>query len=273
MLLRDRVYFVTVFCALLVGALLVESQRKSASDALPLPDIKPDSGLFAFHSELPDFSHYQDINAKKSAFFDFLLPLVEEENQRISTLRDTLVALSEQQTPYTESQQQWLLDMAVFYRVVASNSKEKMLGEKWTIENLLRRVDQVPPSLALAQAANESAWGTSRFAEKGNNLFGQWCFKKGCGLVPNQRIEGANHEVARFKSPLHSVQRYIHNLNTNLAYRDFRRWREQQRQQQELLVGVLAATTLTRYSTRGEEYVNELQAMIRINDLQQYDTI
>lgn len=268
---RDRVFWVTVFCAVLVGTLIQESKRLQQQESIALPSIKPDSSLLARKVKLPDFTQYDDVDEKKNAFFDFMLPLIETENERLAALRKTLLALSEQEQPFTDDQQEWLLNLAIYYGVVSSHDKEKVLADKWPLEQLLRRVDQVPPSLALAQAANESAWGTSRFAEKGNNLFGQWCFREGCGLIPNQRVDGASHEVAKFRSPRHSVQRYMHNLNTNLAYREFRHWRAEQRQGQQQLSGQAAATTLTRYSTRGEEYIDELQAMIRINELGQYD--
>jgi len=83
-------------------------------------------------------------------------------------------------------------------------------------------VDTIPPSLALAQAANESAWGTSRFARQAHNYYGQWCFEKGCGIVPDRRDANKSHEVAAFDSPRESVARYLHNLNSNSAYKSLR---------------------------------------------------
>ena len=96
---------------------------------------------------------------------------------------------------------------------------------------LLRRVDKIPASLALAQAANESAWGASRFAQDGKNFFGQWCYKDGCGIVPRRRVEGATYEVRSFESVMDSVESYIHNLNTFPNYQMLRRIRQQLRQQ------------------------------------------
>ena len=264
--MRNRIFFAVVIVACIVGFFRLEHPRPD------MPAIKPQDSLLAGHEALPDFTAYQDVNEKKSAFFDFMLPLIKRENTRIAVLREQLQALSADLDHLNSDQRQWLADLCNYYDLEVGDPDE-MKPEEWPIKQLLRRVDQVPPSLAMAQAANESAWGTSRFAEQGNNLYGQWCFKKGCGLIPTGRDDGADHEVARFDSPLHSVQRYIHNLNTHAAYRLFRKWRAEQRQQNQSLEGAAAAETLTRYSTRGEAYVEELQAMIRKNELQQYDTI
>ncbi len=262
---RERVFFVTVVLACLVGFLGMNMQQSD------LPPVKPDGDVFASGEALPDFGEFEQVQAKKDAFFGFMLPLVKQENRRIAELRQKLIELSGQLGQLSGSQRAWLQSLAEQYRVAVDEEQEEVAPSDWPIDTLLLRVDQVPPSLALAQAANESAWGTSRFAEKGNNLFGQWCFKKGCGLVPNSRVEGAIHEVASFDSPKESVERYILNLNTNMAYKEFRQWRARQREQNQPLTGLEAATTLTRYSERGEAYIDELQSMIRYNELSQYD--
>jgi len=125
--------------------------------------------------------------------------------------------------------------------------------------------------LALAQAANESAWGTSRFAQDGNNLFGQWCYTNGCGLVPSRRREGATHEVRRFDNIRDSVESYIHNLNTFPSYQMLRRIRQQLRQQDRPIDGVSLADGLESYSSRGLDYIVELQRMIYSNELLERD--
>jgi Bax protein len=129
----------------------------------------------------------------------------------------------------------------------------------------------VPPSLALSQAANESAWGTSRFARSGHNYFGQWCFTTGCGVVPRHRTAGKQHEVAVFASPAAAVASYLHNLNSHPAYQRLREIRLQQRQQHQVVSGLALAAGLEKYSERGEDYIRELRAMIRHNRLSQYD--
>jgi Bax protein len=139
------------------------------------------------------------------------------------------------------------------------------------IQQLKTKVNFIPAALILAQAANESAWGTSRFAREGNNFFGQWCFSKGCGIVPNSRNSGANHEVASFDSPLGSVKSYIRNLNSHPTYALLRTLRQQSIDDGQRVSGELLAQGLIGYSERGEEYVKEIQSMIRYNKLSRFD--
>ena len=136
------------------------------------------------------------------------------------------------------------------------------------LDALLLRVDTVPLSLALAQSAKESGWGTSRFARDGYNLFGEWCFEKGCGLVPQARTAGRSHEVEAFRSPRHSVASYLNNINTHEGYQTFRRERAKQRAASKVLSGTALATYLSQYSERGEAYVEEIRQLIRTNDLE-----
>lgn len=218
---------------------------------------------------LPDFSVYTDVKEKKQAFFGFLKPIIDSENQRVLAIREEVKDFYEQQLaakPFSYSQQKRLEKLAFRYDVEGLGSDDPEF-----FKLLLKRVDTVPASLALAQAANESAWGTSRFARKANNLYGQWCFKAGCGLVPKQRSSGKVHEVASFTSPRASVRSYIHNINTSHAYADLRAMREKQRQAQAKLNGHQLAAGLLKYSQRGEAYIDELRAMIRVNKLSQYD--
>jgi len=126
-------------------------------------------------------------------------------------------------------------------------------------------------SLALAQAANESAWGTSRFAREGNNYFGQWCFEPGCGLVPENRASGKTHEVARFSSPAESVKAYIENLNSNSAYEALRSQRAKQGESSSPIGGMALSNGLLNYSERGQDYVHDIQGLIQNNQLEKYD--
>jgi Bax protein len=138
---------------------------------------------------------------------------------------------------------------------------------------LYRRIDSTPASLALAQAANESGWGTARFAVKGNNYFGLWCWSSDCGLVPNERKEGASHEVSTFKTPVDSVKYYMQTLNSHPAYKTLRDLRLDARTNTTPLTGTLLAGGLLSYSERGEAYIKELRAMIRVNNLGQFDQV
>ncbi|WP_263078564.1 glucosaminidase domain-containing protein [Endozoicomonas sp. Mp262] len=214
---------------------------------------------------LPDFSVIRDVHQKKQAFFDYMKPLVEQENQKVRVLRGQILGLKEK-PEMTVSEKQWLMDMAGKYRIDVGDQFDRTL-----FRAVLARVDIIPVSLALAQSANESAWGTSRFAVEGHNLFGQWCFSKGCGLVPSGRPAGASYEVRRFATVSDSVRAYIHNLNTHPNYQEMRDIRLERRLLKEPVTGPSLAEGLHAYSIRGEDYVNELTGMIASNGLLKYD--
>ncbi|WP_152207637.1 glucosaminidase domain-containing protein [Marinobacter changyiensis] len=215
-------------------------------------------------ASLPDFTTYGDTTEKKAAFFSFLYPRIVLANARILIQRQYLMALS-QKEELTAEELRWLEQQSERLRVDAAPGSAEMF------DMLARRLDAIPPSLILAQAANESAWGTSRFARSGNNLFGQWCFSEGCGLVPESRVQGASHEVASFQAPYQSIRSYIQNLNRHPAYHGLRTTREQLRQGGSNVTGHALAQGLISYSERGAEYVEEIRSMIRYNNLAYYD--
>lgn len=129
----------------------------------------------------------------------------------------------------------------------------------------------MPPSLVLAQGAEESGWATSRFTLEGNAFFGQWDFS-GNGMVPQrQRKELGNYGIARFDSPLDSVRGYLINLNTNNAYQSLREYRAVLRLDNQPITGLALATTLDKYSERGQAYIDGIQSMIRFNKLENVD--
>lgn len=238
--------FLALFLAFIVGVTL---------------SLKPDRVA----PPAPDFSEFPAGDERKQAFYDYFVPLIKVENQRILADRARLEALIEKGSA-SASEQDWLARLADAYEF------EEDLGDADNWVSLLRRVDAIPPSLALAQAANESAWGTSRFAVDGNNFFGQWCFVEGCGLVPASRPEGASHEVAAFDSAAQSVRRYMNNINTHPAYAELRTLRAQLRAQGKAITGLALSPTLIRYSERGIDYIEELQTMIRFNRLERFDS-
>ncbi len=138
---------------------------------------------------------------------------------------------------------------------------------------LLRRVDSIPPSLALAQSAEESGWGTSRFAQKGNALFGQRTFRGNKGLVPMKREKGQTYKVRAFDYLIDGVKSYARNLNTHFAYKEFRAVRAGLRKGGKALDGYKLAETLTAYSERGSAYVKSITAIIRVNKLDRFDKV
>ena len=142
----------------------------------------------------------------------------------------------------------------------------KDLAIEDTLAEMIIRVDIIPEKLILVQAANESGWGTSRFALKGYNFFGLWCFKTGCGFVPKQRNEGAKHEVAKFRDLSHAVMTYIRNLNRLYAYQELRLIRSQLRKDNKPVTAKALSEGLISYSERGQDYIDELQSMLRVNE-------
>ena len=217
----------------------------------------------------PDFSAISNVKTKKSTFFAYLLPLVQQANEEIRQERIAFLKVSKrllQNRPLTAKQTDTIRLLAKKYRVT---DEEPVSANAMTL--LDRRIDNIPASLALAQAANESGWGTARFAVKGNNYFGLWCWSSDCGLVPNERTEGASHEVSTFKTPVDSVKNYMQTLNSHPAYKKLRDLRLEARNNDTPLAGALLAGGLLSYSERGEAYIEELRAMIRVNNLGQFD--
>lgn len=228
----------------------------------PKPQLKPFTLVLENPlTSMPDYSDITHVPWRKDIFFKTLLPLVLYENERISWQREQLMAAKQ-----LIDQGQTLAgkDLQTITKIVRYYGLEWPLTTKeWA--TLDRRVHQVPADLVLMQAANESAWGTSRFAREGNNLFGQWCFSKGCGLVPSGREAGKNHEVRKFATILESVQAYMRNINTHRAYRQLRALRQQLAKAGEEVGGVDLAPGLISYSERRQAYVDELIEMINSN--------
>ena len=213
---------------------------------------------------VPNFSDYADVIEKKQAFFAYLQPEIQRQNQIVLKEREMVFALQVlflQQQEFNKHQQAVFKKLAKKYQF----SSDKPLSVEQTLETLVRRVDTIPEALILVQAANESGWGESRFAQKGYNFFGLWCFKKGCGFVPRQRTDGAEHEVARFRDLSHAVMTYVRNINRHYAYKDLRVIRQTLRQADKPVTARALAVGLSSYSERGQEYIDELLSMLRVN--------
>lgn len=213
--------------------------------------------------QLPEFNAMEDASARKQAFFEFLAPVVEKENARVLEQRRRLLEHAEWLRAGKRigwMDRRWLGHLAEEYEAIWLPD-DPLTG----LAMLERRVDAVPVSLALVQAATESGWGRSRFAVEGNNLFGQWCYRRGCGLVPKRRNSGAAHEVAAFDSVEESVARYLNNLNTHMAYAPLRAIRARLRRAGDPLTAMVLADGLVLYSERREDYVDEIKTVIRIN--------
>lgn len=256
-----RVCLIVILASLPLA--LVVKARKNAQ--APVEPEVPAPVQVSESSPLPDFDAITDIDRKKETFFAFFQHYIEAENARILLRRDSLQNFSDILADGGDLSD---LEMATLNEIKAQyRMQDSELPLPELLDELLVRVDVIPVSLALAQAANESAWGTSRFAREGNNIFGQWCFDEGCGLVPGQRAQDASHEVRAFASVEASVRAYFRNLNTNPTYEYLRELRAQMRMKGKPLDSRALAQGLLRYSERGHVYISELHDIIRVNDL------
>ncbi|MGB5995762.1 MAG: glucosaminidase domain-containing protein [Marinomonas sp.] len=217
-------------------------------------------------SKTPDFLAIKDIKQRKMAFFNFLTPFVDEKNTLLLAERKRLIELRGKAKNLSRKDKNWVSGLMSNYKL---DKVETISAEN--INELLTYVDIVPVSLVLAQAANESAWGTSRFATDGNNFFGQWCFRKGCGLVPESRDDDADHEVRKFRDARESVFAYIDNLNSNNAYKELRGIRTDLRDNNAPITGLALVHGLDHYSQRGQDYVDEIEGLIQYNKLWRFN--
>ncbi len=239
----------------------------------------------------PDFNRDGDIQAKKHAFYAYLLPQIDQANQEIARERQWLLNLQARLTQgmsLKDADQMASLNPTLTDAAAAAIHNEaaalRRLGKRYNmaavgdgpgaleehVEKLLLRVDVVPASLVIAQAAKESGWGSSRFAREGNNFFGIWCFNRGCGMTPANRDAGRHHEVAMFDTVKEGVRYYIRTINSHNAYSTLRQIRAVARNNNQPFGGEQLATGLLRYSERGVLYVNEIQSMIRYNRLHRF---
>lgn len=210
---------------------------------------------------LPNLHEIEQVETRKAVFFGFLRPIVEAKNREIAADRDKLLAIARRYASdgrISLLDELWLERLARDYRV---DRQDTTLAE--TIAELKLRVDILPVPLVLVQAAKESGWGTSRFARDANNLFGEWCYREGCGLVPKRRPAGASHEVRTFASIDRSVKAYLRNINSGNAYARLRQIRANLRGLGKKVTGAALADGLLFYSQRRQAYVDEVKSMLR----------
>lgn len=215
-----------------------------------------------------DLDGVTDLELRKSLFIRALLPSILAENQRIRLIRERVQSILKNGLSVTQmSALHWLQNIKRTYRVQGDIKRPEVQ------QRLLRRLDEIPPALVLAQAANESGWGTSRFAIEGNNLFGIWTFQRETGLIPEARAGDLEHKVRTFPDIRASVKAYLYTLNIGKSYRELRKLRETMRHANESLDAVTLAAGLIHYSQRGTEYVDEVRAIIERNQLNFLDEV
>lgn len=212
---------------------------------------------------LPQDFDTLNVQQRKQLFFRILAPLLAAENNELREQREFLLQAFKQFERLPENG-------ALFRRVRAIAQRFDLSGDPNDAAvraELLRRVDIVPAALVLAQAANESGWGTSRFAREVNNLFGMWTWEKDEGIEPARRASNARHFVRSFGNLREAVGNYLHTINVGQAYRELRSIRAAQRARGELPSALELAAGLERYSARGEAYVSEIRRIIQFNQL------
>lgn len=217
-----------------------------------------------------DMDRAPSVDDKKKLFYLSLLPMALMLNEDVSRERlemTQILSLIENGKALKARQREKLNQLRRTYKIKGDPVTSEVARKK-----LRKRVDGLPPSLLLAQAANESGYGSSRFAREANNLFGEWTFTPGTGLVPEGRPEGETYEVRVFSTVYDSLKSYLLNINTHWAYTSLRNNRSIIRNEGRVPSGVELASGLELYSTRRGAYVAEIRAMIRANNLSELAT-
>ena len=213
-----------------------------------------------YFTRLPkDLDTIKSVKEKKETFLQILLPLVVAENEKIKKDREYLLKILKGNV--SEKSKKWLNKKYKAYKVAGRDNNE-----------LIEKIDIIPTSIALAQAAKESGWGTSRFALEGNAIYGQWTWN-GDGIEPLEKTKNQNHKILKFPLLRASVKAYIINLNTHRGYKSFRVKRANLRKQNKKLVGIDLIHELENYAQTGKEYTKILEQIIKQNDLDELEAV
>ena len=205
-----------------------------------------------------EIKNIESSKKRKEIFIKIVLPLIVKENNKIRIDRKRLFTILSKNSN-TDIEKKWL------------EKKYKQYGVRLNdLSTLKIRMDEIPVSLAIAQAAKETGWGTSRFALKGNALFGQWTWS-GEGLKPKNSKKGEDHKVMKFHNLQLSVRAYLRNLNTHSSYKNLRKARTELRNRNKLLDSIVLSNHLDKYAETGTEYIEVLQKIITQNNLKDFD--
>ena len=205
-----------------------------------------------------EIKNIESSKKRKQLFIQIVLPLILEENERIKLDRKRLFVVLNKNNN-TESERKWLKNKFKQYGVVNRD-----------LATLKTRLDEIPVSLTIAQAAKETGWGTSRFALEGNALFGQWTWNDD-GIKPAGVDDKAKHKIMRFNVLQASIRAYQRNLNTHSSYKEFREARAIQRDNESKLNSLELVNYLDKYAETGKEYTKILKIIIQQNSLQDFD--
>ena len=213
-----------------------------------------------YFTRLPkDLDTIKSVKEKKETFLQILLPLVVAENEKIKEDRKNLLKIIKEND--SVENKKWLNKKYKTYKVSDKN-----------ITELIEKIDIIPTSIALAQAAKESGWGTSRFALEGNAIYGQWTWN-GDGIEPLKKTKDQKHKILKFPLLRASVKAYINNLNSHRGYKSFRTKRAELRKENKKLSGIELIHELENYAQTGKEYTKILEQIIKQNDLDELETV
>ena len=201
----------------------------------------------------PEFDKIEHVQEMKETFFNYLLPGINKKNNEIQLLRKKVI------------------ERDISKEELAKLYKKYRIDEGSEIDVLLEKIDIIPPSLVLSQAALESNWGRSRFAKFYHNYFGLWCFERGCGVIPKKRDKGDTHEVAKFSSPEKAIDFYFLSINRNKSYEVLRKIRQDKRSKSQSITGLSLSEGLTNYAEIGYAYVDRVRKIIITNELSKFD--
>ncbi len=245
----------------------VKAYEILASGSYRLQDVRQHGEVpRVFVRTLPhDLSSIRRAEERKRVFIKLTLPLILHANDLVRSDRQRIKMLRDRHHDG--------LRLTVTDRAWLAQKMDEYALDSLDFDQLLRRADVVPPSLALAQSAEESGWGTSRFAREGNALFGQRIWRDGAGIVPRERAEGENYRVRSFDHLMDGVKSYVRNLNTHPAYKRFRSMRASMRRAGASPDGVRLVEALRKYSERGDHYVDTIRTIIRVNELTHFDRV
>ncbi|MBO6485473.1 MAG: glucosaminidase domain-containing protein [Pelagibacteraceae bacterium] len=210
-------------------------------------------------SQLPkDLDRLKNTKKKKDTFIKIVMPLILDENNKILENRKKLFKILSKSTN-SMGEKRWLKRRFKEYGI-----------KKGDITELKVRMDIIPPSIAIAQAAIESGWGTSRFALEGNAMFGQWTWSKN-GIEPTEKSKNQDHKILKFSMLRSSVKAYKNNLNTHNGYKEFREKRAELRKNNKKISGLKLVSYLYNYAATGKEYTKALKKAIDQNGLTDFD--
>ena len=211
-----------------------------------------------------EFYNIKDKELAKAYFLEHLYELIEQEN--IAILKEREFVIDVLNNKFLELQK----DAELLAKLVEIKQKYN-IQNIYSLEEYLKKIDVIPPSLALAQAAVESAWGKSRFVKEANNIFGHWTYDKEFGIIPKRRDQGASHFIRVFESLEDSIKAYMLNLNRNEAYKSFQEERYNHKEQNRQISGLLLSRTMLNYSGIANKYLDILSKVILGNNLEEFD--